>query len=80
MTGHLQSSGLPYESGYTHGFTLLALLCLAAALAALLVPARRAARLSGPRASGDTRRAAAGSATDAQEPAQTDAVAPGARS
>ncbi|MET7742936.1 MFS transporter [Streptomyces sp. NPDC005385] len=79
VTGHLQSSGLPYESGYTHGFTLLALLCLAAALAALLVPARRAARLSGPRASGDTQRAAAGSSAHAQEPAQTDAVAPGAR-
>jgi hypothetical protein len=33
--------GLPYGSGCTQGFTLLALLCLAAALAALLVPARR---------------------------------------
>ncbi|MFF0014206.1 MFS transporter [Streptomyces sp. NPDC005374] len=44
VTGHLQPSGLPYESGYTHGFTLLAVLCLAAALAALLVPVRRAAR------------------------------------
>ncbi|MEW2560896.1 MFS transporter [Streptomyces griseorubiginosus] len=42
VTGHLQSSGLPYESGYTHGFALLAVLCLAAALAALLVPVRRA--------------------------------------
>ncbi|MEU0429168.1 MFS transporter [Streptomyces canus] len=44
VTGHPQSSGLPYESGYTHGFTLLAVLCLAAALAALLVPVRRAGR------------------------------------
>jgi MFS family permease len=44
VTGHLQSSGLPYESGYTHGFTLLAVLCLAAAMAALLVPVRRAGR------------------------------------
>ncbi|MET7686666.1 MFS transporter [Streptomyces sp. NPDC005483] len=44
VTGHLQPSGLPYESGYTHGFTLLAVLCLAAALAALLVPVRRTAR------------------------------------
>ncbi|WP_020135330.1 MFS transporter [Streptomyces sp. 351MFTsu5.1] len=43
VTGHLQPSGLPYESGYTHGFALLAVLCLAAALAALLVPVRRAA-------------------------------------
>ncbi|MFJ1968087.1 MFS transporter [Streptomyces sp. NPDC087903] len=47
VTGRLQPSGLPYGSGYTHGFTLLAVLCLAAALAALLVPARRAGRLSG---------------------------------
>ncbi|MFF5493642.1 MFS transporter [Streptomyces aquilus] len=44
VTGHLQPSGLPYESGYTHGFTLLALLLLAASLAALLVPVRRAVR------------------------------------
>ncbi|MHC5906740.1 MFS transporter [Streptomyces sp. S6] len=43
VTGRLQPSGLPYGSGYTHGFTLLTLLCLAAALAALLVPARRPA-------------------------------------
>ncbi|MFF0462716.1 MFS transporter [Streptomyces mexicanus] len=42
VTGHLQPSGLPYASGYTHGFTLLAVLCLAAAAAALLVPAARA--------------------------------------
>ncbi|MEU6369665.1 MFS transporter [Streptomyces sp. NPDC046931] len=52
VTGRLQPSGLPYASGYTHGFGLLALLCLTAALAALLVPARRAARVTGaPRAS-----------------------------
>lgn len=38
VTSSLQPSGLPYESGYTHGFALLAVLCLAAALAALLVP------------------------------------------
>ena len=47
VTGRLQPSGLPYGSGYTHGFTLLAVLCLAAALAALLVPARRAGRVTG---------------------------------
>ncbi|MER6358996.1 MFS transporter [Streptomyces sp. NPDC001634] len=47
VTGRLQPSGLPYASGYTHGFGLLAVLCLAAALAALLVPARRAARVTG---------------------------------
>ncbi|MFE2723634.1 MFS transporter [Kitasatospora sp. NPDC059327] len=41
VTGHLQPSGLPYAAGYTDGFTLLAVFCLAAALAALLVPARR---------------------------------------
>lgn len=40
VTGRLQPSGLPYASGYTHGFALLALLCLTAALAALLVPVR----------------------------------------
>ena len=44
VTGRLQPSGLPYASGYTHGFTLLAVLCLAAALAALLVPVGRPAR------------------------------------
>ena len=44
VTGNLQASGLPAESGYTEGFTLLAVLCLAASLAALLVPARSAAR------------------------------------
>ncbi|MFI8086225.1 MFS transporter [Kitasatospora sp. NPDC086009] len=43
VTGHLQPSGHPYESGYTHGFALLAAFCLAAAVAALLVPARRPA-------------------------------------
>jgi hypothetical protein len=46
VTGRLQPSGLPHESGYTQGFALLAVLCLAAAGAALLVPARRAARLA----------------------------------
>ncbi|WAZ25490.1 MFS transporter [Streptomyces cinnabarinus] len=48
VTSSLQPSGLPYASGYTHGFTLLAVLCLAAALAALLVPATRAPRPSTP--------------------------------
>ncbi|GHF15886.1 MFS transporter [Streptomyces spiralis] len=46
VTGHLQPSGLPYASGYTHGFALLALLCLAAASAALLVPVGRAGHRS----------------------------------
>ncbi|KOX07561.1 MFS transporter [Streptomyces sp. NRRL B-3648] len=44
VTGRLQPSGLPYASGYTHAWALLALLCLAAAGAALLVPARRPTR------------------------------------
>ncbi|MFE9621656.1 hypothetical protein [Streptomyces sp. NPDC006527] len=39
---------IDYDSGCTGGFTLLALLCLAAALAALLVPAGRRPRPSGP--------------------------------
>ncbi|MGW1782454.1 MFS transporter [Streptomyces sp. NPDC002143] len=52
VTGRLQPSGLPYDSGYTHGFTLLAVLCLGAAFAALLVPVRRAGRPSQPAAHG----------------------------
>ncbi|MET9408469.1 MFS transporter [Streptomyces sp. NPDC002935] len=78
VTGRLQSSGLPHESGYTHGFTLLALLCLAASLAALLVPVQRAVRLSGaPRASGRTVSSAPGAGEGAT--AEAEAVAPGAR-
>ncbi len=46
VTGRLQPSGLPYGSGYTHGFTLLAVLLLGAALAALMVP-RRSGRSGG---------------------------------
>ncbi|MFI2758764.1 MFS transporter [Streptomyces echinatus] len=49
VTGRLQPSGLPYASGYTHGWALLALLCLAATGAALLVPARRPGRPAEPR-------------------------------
>ncbi|MFJ9566604.1 MFS transporter [Streptomyces fuscichromogenes] len=48
VTGRLQSSGLPYASGYTHAWALLALFCLTAAAAALLVPVRRASRVAGP--------------------------------
>ncbi|MGW2103876.1 MFS transporter [Streptomyces olivaceoviridis] len=40
VTGRLQPSGLPYASGYTHGWALLTVLCLAATGAALLVPVR----------------------------------------
>nr|WP_133997253.1 MFS transporter [Streptomyces sp. 846.5] len=43
VTGNLQASGLPAEGGYTGGFGLLAVLCLAASLTALLVPARAVA-------------------------------------
>ncbi|MFD9094785.1 MFS transporter [Streptomyces collinus] len=55
VTGRLQPSGLPYASGYTHGWALLAVLCLAATGAALLVPVRRTARTPGPVAAGTTR-------------------------
>ncbi|MGW4379541.1 MFS transporter [Kitasatospora sp. NPDC004531] len=48
VTGHLQPSGRPLESGYTHGFALLAAFCLAAALAALLVPSRHARPVAAP--------------------------------
>ncbi|WP_306191066.1 MULTISPECIES: MFS transporter [unclassified Streptomyces] len=48
VTGHLQPSGLPYASGYTHGFALLALLCLGAASAALLVPVGRSGHRTAP--------------------------------
>ncbi|PKW11351.1 drug resistance transporter, EmrB/QacA subfamily [Streptomyces sp. 1222.5] len=44
VTGRLQPSGLPYESGYTHAWALLSVLLLAAAGAALLVPVRRPGR------------------------------------
>ena len=53
VTGRLQPSGLPYASGYTHGFALLAVLCLAAALAALLVPTARTGRPTGPTRAAD---------------------------
>jgi EmrB/QacA subfamily drug resistance transporter len=70
VTGHLQPSGLPYASGYTHGFTLMAALCLAATLASLLVPTRRGGRSTGaPQASDDTSHAV-----------EAEPVAPGARS
>ncbi|MFJ9900121.1 MFS transporter [Streptomyces sp. NPDC091280] len=71
VTGHLQASGLPYDSGYTHGFTLLAVLCLAAALAALMVPVRRSGR-GGGKTVGTSRAALLKAETEAS------AVAPGA--
>ncbi|MEU0969606.1 MFS transporter [Streptomyces sp. NPDC005917] len=48
VTGRLQPSGLPYASGYTHAWALLTLFCLTAAGAALLVPVRRAQRVTVP--------------------------------
>lgn len=44
VTANVGASGLPRESGYTHGFALLGSLMAAAALAALLIPLRSAAR------------------------------------
>jgi len=41
VTGRLQSGGLPYASGYAHAFALLALACVGAVGAALLVPGAR---------------------------------------
>ena len=38
VTGSAHHGGLPAESGYTHGFALLAAAALAATVAALLVP------------------------------------------
>lgn len=42
VTASLQPSGLPHESGYTHGFLLLAITSTAAAVVAALVPVVRA--------------------------------------
>jgi EmrB/QacA subfamily drug resistance transporter len=51
ITGHPQAGGLPRESGFTHGFLLLALTSAATVAVALLVPSRRAAeRRSAPAA------------------------------
>lgn len=37
VTGHLQSNGLPYETGFTQGFVMLAGISLATVAAALIV-------------------------------------------
>ena len=42
VTSNLQPSGIPVESGYTHGFLLLAITSTAAALVAVIVPVVRA--------------------------------------
>jgi EmrB/QacA subfamily drug resistance transporter len=41
VTSHLQPNGLPYESGYTDAFALLAVTSAAAVILALLVPTAR---------------------------------------
>ncbi|WP_028805473.1 MFS transporter [Streptomyces sp. 142MFCol3.1] len=47
VTSHLAHTGLPYVSGYTHGFSVLTLFLVGAALAAALAPARHAAHTPG---------------------------------
>jgi EmrB/QacA subfamily drug resistance transporter len=47
VTGHVQPGGLPYESGFTHSFVVLALTSAAAVVLALLVPAARRSSASG---------------------------------
>ncbi|MBZ5737654.1 MFS transporter [Nocardioides mangrovi] len=42
ITSSVEPSGLPVESGYTHGFLLLALMATAAAVVALFIPVVRA--------------------------------------
>jgi nitrate/nitrite transporter NarK len=51
VTSATGAGGLPRESGYTHGFGLLTLAAIAAAVAAMLVPRRCAAERPGPRRS-----------------------------
>ncbi|GAA4574861.1 MFS transporter [Planotetraspora kaengkrachanensis] len=46
VTGHLQPSGLPYESGFTHSFSVLALTSAAAVVVALFIPSARGRRAS----------------------------------
>ncbi len=65
VTSQVQPSGLPHASGYTHAFGLLTLLCLAATLVSLAVPADRAAAL--PAAAGAKKDAVATSQAGAGE-------------
>ncbi|MEU2726270.1 MFS transporter [Streptomyces griseoviridis] len=82
VTGRLQPSGLPHESGYTHGFALLTALCLAAALAALLVPTGHGGHPGrgghGGRVTGAPLAAGSASGLGAVETAATATVATGA--
>ena len=41
VTSHLQANGLPFESGYTDAFALLAVIAAVAVVLALLVPTAR---------------------------------------
>jgi MFS family permease len=52
VTAHLAKNGLPLESGYTTGFTILAVGLVLATVAALLIPAARRAVLTNTAASG----------------------------
>jgi hypothetical protein len=42
VTSNLQPMGVPVESGYTHGFLLLAITSTAAAVVAVMIPVIRA--------------------------------------
>jgi sugar phosphate permease len=44
ITSNALSTGLPTEAGYTHGFTMLAVILVLAALAGLLIPKLRVVR------------------------------------
>ncbi|WP_344055075.1 MFS transporter, partial [Planotetraspora silvatica] len=46
ITGHLEPGGLPYESGFTHSFSVLAVTSAAAVAVALFIPAARGRRAS----------------------------------
>ncbi|GII29998.1 MFS transporter [Planotetraspora mira] len=46
ITGHLEPGGLPYESGFTHSFSVLALTSAAAVVVALFIPTVRGRRAS----------------------------------
>ncbi|MFC7492783.1 MULTISPECIES: MFS transporter [unclassified Nocardioides] len=61
VTGTLQSSGVPVEDGYTHGFLVLALVATAAAVVAAFVPVVRAHThvVPGPQAEAEAERARA---------------------
>lgn len=63
VTSSLQPSGVPHESGYTHGFLLLAITSTAGALVAVMIPVVRAAThvVPGPQAEAEHDEVAASS-------------------